>query len=290
MIINNSALAPCLLGAVICVNGFLRCSPSMHHICIQDRRERPTMLMQNEQDTKDERNSMIYPTNTLLNTGINSETLVPDIAYYYLRNTIGLSEEAMWKVTLESCSILGMTPRNLEKKVTLLRRTMNLSDEDVRVILGKVPTLLHYSAERNLAPTILFLVRSLDLSKGELRTMVMNCPTILSYSLENLSKKIAFFVALGYDVNGEGGIDCVRELLVGTPKLLLSAVDTGLVPRLKFLTQEINFSVEAVWRLCQSNPKLLLYSLDDNLREKIVFFFILQLHMEPEDVRTILLA
>lgn len=287
MLIHNSALALCLLGAVFCVSGFLGCSPS-----IQDRRERrPSMLMQNEQDTKDEHNNMIYPTNTLLNIGINStQTLVPDIAYFYLRNTIGLSEEAMWKVTLESCSILGMTPRNLEKKVTLLRRTMNLSDEDVRVILGKTPTLLHYSAERNLAPTILFLVRSLDLSKGELRTMVMNCPTILSYSLANLSKKIAFFVALGYDVNGEGGIDCVRELLVGTPKLLLSAVDTGLVPRLKFLTQEINFSVEAVWRLCQSNPKLLLYSLDDNLREKIVFFFILQLHMEPEDVRTILLA
>ena len=177
MIINNSALALCLLGAVICVNEFLRCSPSMHHICIQDRRERPTMSMQNEQDTKDERTNMIYP--TLLNTGISSETLVPDIACYYLQNTIGLSEDAVWKVTLESCSIL--TPCNLEKKVTLLRRTMNLSDEDVRIILGKTPTLLHYSAERNLAPTILFLVRSLDLSKGELRTMVMNCPTILSY-------------------------------------------------------------------------------------------------------------
>jgi mTERF domain-containing protein len=292
MIIHTRALALCFLGAVFCVNGFiLGCSPSMHHICFHDRRKRPFMLMQNEQDTKDESNNMMYPEETLFNIGANStQTLIPNIAYFYLRNTVGLSEEAMWKVTLESCSILGMTPRNLEKKVSLLRRTMNLSDEDVRVILGKAPTLLHYSADRNLAPTILFLVRSLDLSKGELRTMVMNCPTILSYSLGNLSKKIAFFVALGYDADGEGGIDCIRELLVGTPRLLLTAVDTGLVPRLKFLTQEINFSVEEVWRMVRSNPKLLLHSLDDNLREKIVFFFILQLHMEPEDVRRILLA
>ncbi|KAL3826325.1 hypothetical protein ACHAXA_003649 [Cyclostephanos tholiformis] len=244
------------------------------------------MLMQIQKDMNDEHGSMIYPTDTLFNIGINStQTLVPDIAYFYLRNTIGLSEETMWKITLESGSILGMTPLNLEKKVSLLRRTMNLSDEDVRVILGKAPTVLHYSADRNLAPTILFLVRSLDLSKGELRTMVLDCPSILSYSLENLSKKIAFFVALGYD-----GIDSVRELLVGTPKLLLSAVDTGLVPRLKFLTQEINFSIEEVRRLCQSNPRLLLYSLYDNLGEKIVFFFILQLHLEPADVRKILLA
>jgi mTERF domain-containing protein len=257
----------------------------MHRIYFQDRRKQSSMLMQNEPDTIGGHTNMIYPTDTLLNLGINStQTLVPDIAYFYLRNTIGLSEETMWKVTLESGSILGMTPRNLEKKISLLRRTMNLSDEDVRVILGKVPTLLHYSAERNLAPTILFLVRSLDLSKGELRTMVMDCPNILSYSLGNLSKKIAFFVALGYDG------DNVRELLVGTPKLLLSAVDTGLVPRLKFLTQEINLSIEEVRRLFLSNPRLLLYSLDDNLREKIVFFFILQLHMEPEDVRKILLA
>jgi len=117
----------------------------------------------------------------------------PDIAYFYLRDTLGLSEETMWKITLDAGSLLGMTPRNLDKKVSLLRRTMNLSDEDVRVILGKQPALLHYSAERNLAPTILFLVRALDLSKGELRGMIIECPSILGYSLENLKKKFGFF-------------------------------------------------------------------------------------------------
>jgi mTERF domain-containing protein len=244
--------------------------------------------MQQEQGVQDELPITIYPTDALVNKGINTQTLVPDIAYYYLRNTIGLSEEIMWKVTLESGSILGMTPRNLEKKVSLLRRTMNLSDEDVRVILGKFPTLLQLSADRNLAPTILFLVRSLDLSKSELRTMVMDSPSMLGYSLGNLSEKIAFFVSLGAD--REGGIDSVRELLVRTPRLLLSGVDTGLVPKLNFLTQEINFSIEEVWRICQKNPRLLMYSLDDNLCEKLVFFFILQLQLKPEDVRKILLA
>jgi mTERF domain-containing protein len=289
MIFQTSAQALCLLGLLFCVDGFiLGCSPSMNHVPFDDGRKEPSMLMLLPNDQP---GNMIYPTDTLVNIGINTtQTLVPDIAYFYLRNTIGLSEETMWKITLESGSILGMTPRNLEKKVSLLRRTMNLSDDDVRIILGKAPTLLHYSAERNLAPTILFLVRSLDLSKGELRTMMLDCPSILSYSLGNLSKKIGFFIALGHDNIGEGGIDRARELLVGTPKLLLSAVDTGLVPRLKFLTQEINFSIEEVRKLCQSNPRLLLYSLDDNLREKIVFFFILTLNLSPENVRKTLLA
>jgi len=210
----------------------------------------------------------------------------PDIAYFYLRDTLGLSEETMWKITLDAGSLLGMTPRNLDKKVSLLRRTMNLSDEDVRVILGKQPALLHYSAERNLAPTILFLVRALDLSKGELRGMIIECPSILGYSLENLKKKFGFFFnTLRFEDVGQ-----VRELLVNTPKLLLCAVDTGLIPRMKFLHKEMQFSLEELREVYRKNPKLLLYSVDENLREKIIFFFILQLNMEPKHVRKLLLS
>lgn len=186
-----------------------------------------------------------------------------------------------------------MTPRNLERKVSLLRRTMNLSDEDVRVILAKQPAILHYSAERNLGSTIIFLVRALDLSKSELRSLVLDSPSILGYSLANLSRKLSFFVnTLGYvgDQNYFEGMDRVRNLLVGTPKLLLSAVDTGLEPRFQFLHNEIEFSLEELQRLYEKNPKLLMYSLDENLREKIVFFFILRLHIEPENVRKVLLS
>ena len=186
-----------------------------------------------------------------------------------------------------------MTPRNLEKKVSLLRRTMNLSDEDVRVIIAKQPAVLHYSAERNLGSTIIFLVRALDLSKSELRSLVLDSPSILGYSLANLSRKLSFFVnTLGYvrDDNYFEGMERARNLLVGTPKLLLAAVDTGLEPRFQFLHNEIEFSLEELQRIYEMNPRLLMYSLDENLREKIVFFFILQLHIEPENVRKVLLS
>ena len=46
-------------------------------------------------------NNPIYPTDTLVNIGsigLNS------IAYFYLQNTLGLSEETMWKITLEAGS------------------------------------------------------------------------------------------------------------------------------------------------------------------------------------------
>ena len=198
----------------------------------------------------------------------------------------------MWSIILITISfsifiVLGMTSRNLEKKISLLRRTMNLSDEDIRVILGKQPALLHYSADRNLAPTILFLVRALDLSKAELQTMIMECPSIIGYSQKNLRKKFSFFAAL-YASDDVHGRDRIRKLLVDTPKLLLSSVETGLMPRMKFLHNEIQFTLPELQNLYEKNPRLLLYSLDDNLREKIVFFFILQLQMETKDVRKLL--
>jgi len=53
-------------------------------------------------------NNPIYPTDTLVNIGsigLNStQVLQPDIAYFYLQNTLGLSEETMWKITLEAGS------------------------------------------------------------------------------------------------------------------------------------------------------------------------------------------
>jgi mTERF domain-containing protein len=248
----------------------------------------PLNSIQTDSDMDD---VQIYPINVLPQMGGNSsQSLVPDIAYYYLQKTIGLSEETMWKITLEAGSVLGMTPRNLEKKVSVLRRTMDLSDEDIREMLGKQPALLHYSADRNLAPTILLLVRALDLSKSELRSLIMACPSILGYSMDNLKNKLSFFMnKLGYN-SDENGKEKLRELFLQEPKLLTCGVKSGLEPRMKFLHREIQFTLKDLRSLYLKNPRLLLYSLDGNLREKIVFFFILQLQMEPEDVRKMLMS
>jgi len=124
-----------------------------------------------------------------------------EIAYFYLQNTIGLPEETMWKITNEAGSVLGFSVANLEKKISLLRRTMNLSDDDVRTIITKQPSILHMSPNRNISPTILFLVRALDLSKDDLRTMIVAYPCILCYSIHNLRHKVKFFThVMGFDM------------------------------------------------------------------------------------------
>jgi mTERF domain-containing protein len=216
-----------------------------------------------------------------LNTLLSNIQLAPasEIAYFYLQNTIGLSTETMWKITNDAGSVLGFTVSNLETKISLLKRLMKLTDDDVREILTKQPTILHMSANRNLSPTILFLVRALDLSKKELRKLVVSYPAILCYSITNLKNKISFFQKeLQLDMTQ------TRTLVVMEPRLLCAAVETGLLPRFNFLHREMKIPISDLKDILFRNPKILLYSLKDNLQPKMISFFVMRLQMEPPHI------
>jgi mTERF domain-containing protein len=208
-----------------------------------------------------------------------------DIAYFYLKNEIGMSEEAMWKITLEAGSALGMTAHTLRRKVDLLRRTMDLSDGDVQTVLTRQPTILHLSADKNLAPTILFLVRALDLSKEDLRTMIVQFPCILSYSKKNISLKLRFFRELmKYSVDG------CRALFVAEPKLLTASVRTGLLPHLRFFLHDLDIPLEKLRIIIQKNPRLMLYSLEENLVPKLIFYLTMNLHVDSKQLVRLLIT
>lgn len=198
------------------------------------------------------------------------------IAYFYLHKTIGLSEEVMWKITLERSSILGLTTANLEEKVNLLRSEMSLSDEDLRVILKKQPSVLALSAQ-NLASTVVFLVKELQLNKSQVRSIILQYPSILTYSLQNIKQKINFFIEdVGFSI-------CqTRELLLRTPQLLTLSVDNHLKQKYSFFRQEIQMSKEAVQRLMQKHPDIFAtHSLENNVKLKLIGLFTQKLLFEP---------
>jgi len=218
---------------------------------------------------------------------MNTPPLAPasEIAYFYLKNTVGLSETTMWKIIQKSGSILGLTVPTLQNKISLLTRTMNLSDEDIRTIIHRQPSILTMSANRNISPTILFLVKALDLGKDDLRTIIVQYPCILCYSIDNLQDKLEFFSA---EMKLE--MDQMRTLLVNEPRLLCAGVKTGLRPRMKFLMKEISIPLEDLRSIVRRNPKILLYSIHENLATKLISFFIMRLRMEPKHVLRILKA
>lgn len=208
-----------------------------------------------------------------------------NVSYFYLQNELGLSEEAMWKITFEAGSVLGMTTANIRRKVDVLRDNMNLSDDDLRTIIGRQPTILQLSADKNISPTILFLVRALDLGRDDLRLLLLASPSILSYKQSNLKSKINFFTRLI-----DFSVDECRDLLLAEPKLLRAGVRTGLVPKMRFLVRNMDIPMENLRLIIQKNPRILLYSLDNNLIPKLIFYLIMTLSMDLKQVERTLLA
>ena len=206
-----------------------------------------------------------------------------NIAYFYLRNEVGIPEDDMWKITHEAGSILGMTANNLRRKVHLMTRLMDLADDDVRTMLMRHPAVLHLSAKQNVAPTILFLQRSLDLSREDLRAMIVPFPSILGYSLANLKSKFNFYLKVCQFSKEEA-----RKLFVGEPKLLTAGVKSGLIPRMHFFVSDLKLPLNELRDIVKKNPRVLLCSLEKNLRPKLQFYLIMTLGMDLPTVHTLL--
>ena len=208
-----------------------------------------------------------------------------NVSYFYLQNELELSEKAMWRITYEAGSALGMTASTIRHKVDVLKQGMNLSLPNIQLLLERQPTLLHLSAEKNLIPTMEFLKTQLRLDKGDLRQLVLASPCILTYQKSNLLSKIRFFTRdMGYSVK-----EC-RNLWLSEPKLIRVGVSSGLVPRLRFLTKDMEMAMENVRRIVQKNPRILLYSLDNNIIPKLVFFLIMTLQMDTSQIQRLLLS
>ncbi|KAL3943957.1 MAG: hypothetical protein SGBAC_001991 [Bacillariaceae sp.] len=215
----------------------------------------------------------------------NLQFISSDVAYFYLRDEIGLSEDTMWRITNEAGSVLGMKAATLREKVAVLRTTMSLSDEEIRSMITSFPTLLHLSAEKNLSPKVRLLLEKLDLKQEELKTILVGCPSILGYSWSNLNEKFSFF----FNTMGYTKKEC-RDILLKLPGVLTSSVETGLTPRFQFLRKEIGIPTSDIRKIVKKNPRVLTMSVVDNLQPKLIFYFIMILHMQPDEVRTLLLS
>ena len=213
-----------------------------------------------------------------------SESFAANVSYFYLQDELKLPDEALWRITYEAGSALGMTAATIRNKVDCLRKSLDLSDDDIRIIIGKQPTILHLSADKNIATTILFLVRSLDMGKSELRGIVLACPAILCYSKENLKSKIRFFTELAGFTVAE-----TRSLFLAEPTLLRAGVKSALVPHMRFLKHDLLVTDDILFRrIVQGHPRILLYSLDANLVPKLIFYCISMLGMTATQVQKLL--
>ena len=231
----------------------------------------------------------VLDTSSLLKNGTAAipladlHSLSSNLSYFYLKNELGLSEEVMWKITYDAGAVLGMTADNIRRKVEVLRNLMDLTDEDLRTIIERQPSVLHLSADKNVSPTILNLLRALDLSRDELKYLIVSFPGILTYSKTNLMAKLRFFkLILGLTTE-----QC-RNVILKEPTLFKTGVHTGLFPRLRFLLRDIQIPAEDLRQIFLRHPRILLYSLENNLIPKLVFYCLLTIRLEPTQVTKLL--
>lgn len=206
------------------------------------------------------------------------------ISYFYLQDELGLSEEALWKITYEAGSVLEMKAGTIRRKVELLRETMGLSEADIVQILERQPTILQLSADKNLAPTMLFLLRKLELGRADLRQLILQEPSIICYATKTLNSKIRFFTQImGFNIS-----EC-RKIFLLEPKLFRSSAQNGLIPRFRFLLRDANLDLDQLRSIVLKYPRILIYSLD-NLVGKMIFFFVMTLKMEPTQITKVLIS
>ena len=217
---------------------------------------------------------------TSLNVGaLDLRSFSSNVSYFYLKDELGLSEEVMMKITYGSGSVLGLTTANIRNKVEVLRNLMDLSDDELRTIIARQPSVLQLSADKNISPTILNLLRLLDLGRDELKALIVSFPGILTYSQKNLRDKVHFFIQeLGLS-RGEA-----RSLVLKEPTLFKTGVKTGLLPRMRFLLNEIRIHMEELRQIVMRHPRMLPYSVENNLAPKLVFYCLLTIRLEPPQV------
>jgi len=208
------------------------------------------------------------------------KALSAKVSYFYLRRELGLSEDILWKITHDAPSVLGLTATNVRNKVQVLQMALDLSREETCMLIERQPTLLQLSANENLSPKLQWLTDALKLSsKQQLRQIILDQPGILTHALANLQIKLKFFTSnrgLGFSV------DQCRTLLLQDARLWISSVKGGLLPRARFFIDELELPKDKLRIAILKNPRLLLYSVEDNLTPKLIQYGILTLHMDPK--------
>ena len=215
---------------------------------------------------------------TLQTFDLDVNELSSKVSYFYLLHELGLSQDIMWKIMHDAPSVLGMTAVNIKQKVQVLQFVMDLSLDEIKRTIERQPSLLQLSALENLAPTMDWFLDSLVLDRNELRQLILAQPCLLTLSESNLEQKLGFFTSkrgLGFSVD-----EC-RKLLLKEPRLWTSGIKNGLLPRVRFLLHEIGIPRTILRVVVQKNPRILLYSLQQNLVPKLVNYCIMTLQMGP---------
>lgn len=177
---------------------------------------------------------------------------------------LGMSEANITKLVRLRREIMLHRPSTIHRKLDFFRKTLLLSDEEIKKVLLKFPRILEYSTEATLVPRLEFLM-SVGLKMDDMPKILLRAPAVVELSVENtLEPRLAF---LRDDLGLPEG--SLPNILVKHPQLM-TCTQESMQERADFL-RSIGMNDELLGKSILSHPQLLHYSVD-SMSARIEYF------------------
>ena len=120
----------------------------------------------------------------------------PGVATDYCVQTLGCTLEDAVRAEAKMLPQVANSVRRDKAEVVCaeLRAKLGLSDNEMRKLVLRVPTVLTLNMDKNVNPKLDWLQERLDLSRDELKKICLTLPATLAYSVDkNLEPKLSYF-------------------------------------------------------------------------------------------------
>ncbi|CAM9627141.1 unnamed protein product [Hapterophycus canaliculatus] len=173
----------------------------------------------------------------------------------WLRDRLGLSDEQVRSLVHRRPSVLCRSVEDgMEKKVRWLQEELGLSDDEVATMVSSAPNVLTISIQGSMAPKLGWLSRRLMLSNEQLAMVVTTCPQVLTSSIEGALEPRLRWLQANLQIGGS----VLRERVLSYPWLLNLSVENKLAPVYEFLRAELLMDEMEIRKTLFRNPRMFL--------------------------------
>ena len=161
-----------------------------------------------------------------------------------LQERLGINEKAACRMCLSSNRLLCASLENLESTMNWLQERLNLSEPQLRTIIGRAPGILTRSIEDNLQPSLEIIQSCLNLSDKEVTKLIVRQPGLLLSFLENLLN------------TEEDDLATLRKAIMGNPLVLFWSEETMLGIQ-QWMKNRLGLGDAKIAQMCRNSPQIL---------------------------------
>ncbi|CAM9274591.1 unnamed protein product [Ectocarpus sp. 12 AP-2014] len=173
----------------------------------------------------------------------------------WLKERLQLSDEQIRSLVHRRPSVLCRSvDDSMEPKVQWLQEKLGLSADEVATMVSSAPNVLTISIEGSMAPKLDWLSRRLMLSNEELAAVVTTCPQVLTSSIEGALEPRLRWLHTNLQIGGS----VLRERVLSYPWLLNLSEKDKLVPTFDFLKTELLLDEAEIRKTLFRNPRMFL--------------------------------